>query len=259
MERPRCPGQDMRYWNADAITYVECPWCGAEIEFWKDEPVRACTGCGQEFRHPKLDLGCAKWCKYARECVGDAMPHADMPPSMCDRIIAEMKALFGADQRRIAHASRVLAYAERIQEAEGGDGLIVKAAAILHDIGIHEAERKHGSTAGRYQELEGPPIARAILEKLGVDEEAITAICRIVGSHHTRSAVDTKEFRVIWDADWMVNIADEYPDKSRDELESIIDQIFMTSAGKHLARRRYLGQESGKPTDDKGDDGASSS
>ena len=46
---------------------------------------------------------------------------------------------------------------------------MVRAAAILHDIGIHEAERKHGSSSGRLQELEGPPIARAILEASNVD------------------------------------------------------------------------------------------
>ena len=51
---------------------------------------------------------------------------------------------------------------------------VVRAAAVLHDIGIREAERKHGSSAGKYQEVEGPPIARRILEKLSVDPERDT-------------------------------------------------------------------------------------
>ena len=43
---------------------------------------------------------------------------------------------------------------------------MVISAAILHDIGIHKAEEKYKSSAGNYQEIEGPPIAKAIMEKL---------------------------------------------------------------------------------------------
>ena len=31
----------MRYWKPEDIFTAPCPHCGAEIEFWKDEPVRA--------------------------------------------------------------------------------------------------------------------------------------------------------------------------------------------------------------------------
>jgi len=73
-------------------------------------------------------------------------------------IAAEMRKLFGEDQKRIDHALSVLSFAEQILNDEPGDREVVVAAALLHDIGIHEAERKYGSSAGRYQEIEGPPI-----------------------------------------------------------------------------------------------------
>jgi len=65
---------------------------------------------------------------------------------------------------------------------EGGNPLVVMGAAYLHDIGIHEAERKHGSSSGHYQELEGPAIAKEILEKLNVQKEMKDEICGIIGS-----------------------------------------------------------------------------
>jgi len=83
-----------------------------------------------------------------------------------EKIIAKMKKTFGTDQRRINHALSVLKYAEAILEDEQAERLTVTAAAILHDIGIQEAERKHNSNAPRFQELEGPPIARDILQGL---------------------------------------------------------------------------------------------
>ncbi len=66
----RCPGQDMRKWKPEDIFDVRCQACEREIEFWKDEPVRECPGCGLEARNPRMDLGCAEWCASAEKCVG---------------------------------------------------------------------------------------------------------------------------------------------------------------------------------------------
>jgi putative nucleotidyltransferase with HDIG domain len=105
---------------------------------------------------------------------------------MRDSLIREMKSIFGSDQKRINHALAVLNYAEQIQAVEGGDPLIVKAAAILHDIGIAEAERKYGSSAGNYQEIEGPPIALKILKNYGLANEIIEHICKIIANQPQR-------------------------------------------------------------------------
>jgi hypothetical protein len=65
----KCPGQDMQRWKPGDIFTVICPHCGYEIEFWKDEPLRPCNNCQQELCNPKLNLGCAKWCKYGPQCL----------------------------------------------------------------------------------------------------------------------------------------------------------------------------------------------
>lgn len=67
---PRCPGQDQRYWKPEDICESLCPFCGAEIEFWKDEPLLCCAQCGKEVRNPRLDPGCAEWCPMADKCLG---------------------------------------------------------------------------------------------------------------------------------------------------------------------------------------------
>ena len=66
----QCPGQDHRFWTPDDIYDVICPHCHMEIEFWKDDPMLICPDCHNPVRNPKLDLGCATWCKYAKECLG---------------------------------------------------------------------------------------------------------------------------------------------------------------------------------------------
>ncbi|MFC1490300.1 HD domain-containing protein [Candidatus Latescibacterota bacterium] len=157
-----------------------------------------------------------------------------------ERLIDSMKNIFGDDRKRISHAMSVLAYAENLQSIEGGNKDVVVAAAILHDIGIHEAERKYNSSAGKYQEIEGPPIAREIMEELGLDEELINHVCQIVGSHHTGRDIDTLEFRILWDSDWLVNIPDEFPELGAEKLKSLIEKIFKTDSGKKKACELFL-------------------
>jgi len=234
----KCPGQDTRFWKPGDVFEAPCPHCGRPVEFWRDEPRAKCRACGKTVRNPKLNLGCAEWCPYAKQCLGVSELPDDV--SLCDGIMGEMKRTFGDDERRIQHALKVLDFAEKILEREDADPLVVKGAAILHDIGIQEAERKHGSSAGKYQEIEGPPLAREILQKLSVDPDRIEHICKIVGSHHSARDIDTPEFRIIWDADWLVNLPEEHPNIGLDELPDFIDRIFRTEAGRALARDLFL-------------------
>lgn len=154
------------------------------------------------------------------------------PAEVADRLIQAMKDLFGSDRPRIAHALEVLQAAGEILAGEIGSPQVVEAAAILHDIGIQEAERKFGSSAGRYQEIEGPPIARRIMEDIGLEEQTIEHVCRIVGSHHSAHDIDTPEFEILWDADWVVNIPDAIAGYGKDQLERIINKVFKTKTGK---------------------------
>ncbi len=150
-----------------------------------------------------------------------------------------MKRIFGNDQRRIRHALRVLDFAEKILDREAAEPLVVKAAAILHDIGIHEAERKYGSTARKYQQIESPPIARSILQSAGVDTERMEHICGIIVDRHSAKTMDSPEFRIVWDADNLVNEFVETPGKLRENLERSIAQVFRMSTGQEWARHQF--------------------
>jgi hypothetical protein len=71
----------MRYWKPEDIFTVPCPACGGEIEFWKDEPLRTCSSCGKEMRNPKVDFGCADWCKHGTNCLGSVSPQTPQAES----------------------------------------------------------------------------------------------------------------------------------------------------------------------------------
>ncbi len=70
----RCPGQDWRYWKEEAIFEINCPYCGEKVEFFKDDTSRKCSACKKVIPNPKLDFGCAAYCKYAEICLGELPP-----------------------------------------------------------------------------------------------------------------------------------------------------------------------------------------
>jgi len=159
---------------------------------------------------------------------------------MKEALMAAMEAYFGGDARRIAHAHKVTGYAERLLEPEQGDPTVVLGAAVLHDIGIHEAERKYGNPNGKYQEIEGPPIARDILSRLGFSTADIEEVCEIIAHHHSPGKVNTSNFKILYDADWLVNLRDEYDIPDKKKLGAIIERVFLTRTGKAVARAEYL-------------------
>jgi HD superfamily phosphodiesterase len=244
MKKTICPGQDTRYWRPGDIFEVECGGCGNHVEFFKDDAARRCKMCGKRIENPKISLGCAQWCDHAKECLGYDPKGLGVETaseiSLADRLIEEVKREFSGDQRRITHALSVFEFARDILKAEGGEPKVVIAAALLHDIGIKEAERKYNSSAPKYQESEGPPVARRIMEGMGMDEDTIGRVCDIVGNHHSVRGIDTPEFRIIWDADWLVNIPDEMDVSNQGKLKVFIEKIFKTDTGREIAKGLYL-------------------
>ena len=134
-------------------------------------------------------------------------------------------------------------YAERIGRTEGSNPAVVLCAAYLHDIGIVEAEKKHGSSDARYQEQEGPAVARDILERLGAKPPLVEEVCDIVGHHHHPRAEETLNFKVLYDADWIANLEDRKKEDGLppEKIDAIIAEKLLTEGGRTEARKTLLG------------------
>lgn len=157
-----------------------------------------------------------------------------------ERVRLQMERYFGSDVRRIIHAQEVTDHAADLLQYIDADPLVTLTATYLHDIGIPEAERKFGQCSGKLQEQEGPPVARILLADVGAEEDLIDKVCELVGRHHTSAGVDSAEFRILWDADALVNLSERVADKKRQAIEAILDKALVTEAGYRRARDIYL-------------------
>lgn len=157
-----------------------------------------------------------------------------------EKIMQEAVKYDGSDVKRINHFLKVYAFAKMIGEGEKlapNEQYTLESAAILHDIGIHQSERKYGSSSGKYQEIEGPPVAEKILKRLGVDSDIADRVCFLIGHHHTYSGIDGKDYQILIEADFLVNA---FEDSMKGEaLNSAYKKIFKTETGKNIFQNMY--------------------
>ncbi len=156
-------------------------------------------------------------------------------------IMYRMITYFQGDVKRINHALKVYGFAKSIAEAEGVTGetlTIIEASAILHDIGIKISEQKYNSSAGRYQEIEGPPIAESLLRELGIKDNIIDRVGYLIGNHHTYSKIEGVDFQILVEADFLVNIFED--NMTKEQIISINKKYFKTPVGQAYLNSMYL-------------------
>ncbi len=160
-------------------------------------------------------------------------------------VISAMIEYYAGDARRIQHFLKVYAYAKAIGELESVAPALLElleVAAVVHDIGIKISEEKYNSSAGNYQQLEGPPIARSMLKELGYEEEFIERVCYLIAHHHTYHNMEGLDYQILVEADFLVNISEDGMDAKA--IESIRGKIFRTKTGRMFLDRIFEGTRS---------------
>ena len=164
-------------------------------------------------------------------------------------------------RKNLIHTKIALRYALKLLKSEKGDEGVVIPAIILHDVGWNVIpEHLHLTAFGpnpsnpklaRVHELEGAKIARAILEKMHYSPEKVNEIFRIIQGHDSRKRPISASDRIVKDGDKLTRYSRKGMaiDLHRFQiphrkylifLEGIIDQWFLTSAGKEIARREIF-------------------
>lgn len=158
-----------------------------------------------------------------------------------ETVLREAIAYDSPDVRRINHFLKVYAFAKMIGEGEGlslAEQYILELSAVLHDIGIRESERKYGSCDGKYQEIEGPVVAKEMLEQLGVEKEVVERVCYLIGHHHTYDQVNGMDYQILIEADFFVNAYEGEMDVQA--MRNVYGKIFRTATGKMLFEKMYF-------------------
>ena len=157
-----------------------------------------------------------------------------------NKVTTAMIDYYQGQPKRIQHFLKVHPYAKLIGEQEGLDKEILdilEVAALTHDIGIKISEEKYNSSAGKYQEVEGPAVAQQMLEDFQYDKAKTDRVCYLIGHHHTYDQIDGIDYQIMIEADYLVN-ADE-SNFSGNNVRNMLEKVFKTETGKFLLQSMY--------------------
>ena len=144
------------------------------------------------------------------------------------------------DPKRIQHFIKVHSFARLIGKQEKLSDEMMKAleaAAILHDIGIHEGERLYGRNDGEIQQKLGPVIAKEILESVGGYEDVAERVMHLIARHHTYTDIDGKDLQILIEADFIVNLYED--SASENAVRNAYEKIFATESGKKILKDSF--------------------
>lgn len=156
-------------------------------------------------------------------------------------LIVKMTEFNAGDPKRIQHFLKVYEFAHVIGIREGLDPetlYILEMAAILHDIGIRPSEEKYGRCDGKMQEQEGPAYAKEILAQFPEVTAAETdRICYLIAHHHTYENVDGLDYRILLEADFLVNALED--DLPKEAIRKSRENVFETETGVYLLNTMF--------------------
>jgi hypothetical protein len=125
------------------------------------------------------------------------------------KVIDAMVECHAGDAKRINHFLKVYGFAPAICAMESSwEDLteVIEIAAITHDIGIKNSEKKYISAAGSHLQIEGPPEAKILLERLCIKPAVIDRVCQLIAQHHTYDDIQEIDYhQILIEADFLVN------------------------------------------------------
>ncbi len=159
---------------------------------------------------------------------------------MTEQLICEMIRYYSNDPRRIQHFMKVHDFSRTIgllEKLTKEQLFVLETAAIVHDIGIKVSEEKYKSCMGKYQELEGPPVARQMLNELGYSPDVTERVCFLVGHHHTYTEIDGMDYQILVEADFIVNLYED--NASPEAILNAYQKIFKTNSGRTILKNMF--------------------
>lgn len=218
----KCAGQDSRFWDFESIFTIPCPHCDENMEFFKDDTNLTCKKCGHAVLNPKIDFGCASYCKFAEQCLGTLPPELlkQRQDLLKDRLALEVKRYLGRDFKSISRIVKIAHYSESICKKEKGNLGLVLAAAYLSTIEI--------------------PQARKILLKLHAEEKIIDNVCMLLNKSTSTNEEQNIDARILHDAARLTLLKEKTLRNQEESPGAFIEKEFLTETGQKIAKEIVL-------------------
>lgn len=150
-------------------------------------------------------------------------------------MIRDMIVFYKGNPHDVNHFLKVYAYARTIGGLSGLDAetqRILEIASVVHDIACPLCREKYGRADGYLQEKESEELLRRFLSRYGLPDSVLERVIFLVCHHHTVAGVDGMDWRILLEADFLVNAEENR--MSQAQMDSAKEAFFRTDAGIEL-------------------------
>jgi hypothetical protein len=190
---------------------------------------------GWRFVNPKMDFGCAAYCQFADQCIGDLPEEfvAGQESLLKDKVAVEAKRFLKTDFKRIGKVTRIARYVEQISKEEGGNTPVLLCSAYIHEM----AQASPGNEA-----VQSPTqLAKEVLTRIKASEPMIEAVCQMLLQPNDNSAPQGSDQAILHDSRNLSLLEESLKnssDESVTECEKIREAV-LTVSGKGLIGEIY--------------------
>ena len=157
-----------------------------------------------------------------------------------EEVLIQMIGISKENYHDINHFLKVWTYAHTIGTLSCLDKktlYTLEVAAIIHDIACPLCREKYGNTNGKYQEMESPKLVENFLKDLDMPEDIKKRINFLVSHHHTIDQVDGMDYRILLEADFLVNAEESH--LPQETIRHTKDLVFRTETGCRLLEELF--------------------
>ena len=147
---------------------------------------------------------------------------------------------FGPDLEMIIHMFTVHGFAVAIAAAEGvqEDTLLgLEIAALTHCIGIKECRSKYKILTRKALQVEGPPLAKELLQNLGFSDPLVDRVCFLLGHQHTYADIQDLDHQILVEAFFLATAKEK--DWTKEQVQGFCERVFKTKTGFELLAKLY--------------------
>lgn len=170
------------------------------------------------------------------------------------KLIEELKNHFGTDKLNLEQNLKVTECAAELIKLfktkypnENLSEQVIIYSAILHDLGLKQDKTNSENNSIILKKLKSSASAKDLIsslniESLNIDFQTMEEIAQIVIHHHKAGKVSSNNFKILYDAEWIIKLEDNYQlnKLSEKEKDTLIEEKLISDLAKNLARKRFL-------------------
>lgn len=210
-----CPGA--KQFRQPKPEIIRCSYCGNEVEIWSDEIKTRCPICKSDvFRNNSM--ACLAWCKFAKQCVGEAVYRRYLEGCVADfevRVSKALQLLFKDKVRNLI--KEPFQIAQKILLAENASPFNLQV--VLATVSFFVLEDKLNFKID-------PDKAMSVLNQIGLERKVCDEVRRLLKEFSSWQDKEDLNYRIVHDTIMLFK---------RNNLQNL--SLLFTSEGKMLAKK----------------------